>query len=54
MPAHRAKQADTTPTEIHTPFGTIPLPHVEITTPVTVDREWDRTGDSVTNDHEFK
>ncbi|OBB98098.1 hypothetical protein A5782_01800 [Mycobacterium sp. 852002-40037_SCH5390672] len=42
-----------TPTEVHTPFGTIPLPHVEIQTPVTVDPEWDRPSSSVTKDHGF-
>ncbi len=43
-----------TPSEIHTPFGTIPLPHVEIREPVTLDPEWDRPSSSVTRDHDFK
>ncbi|VAZ76525.1 hypothetical protein LAUMK4_03014 [Mycobacterium persicum] len=51
---HRAEERISTPTQVRTPFGTIPLPNVEITTPATVDPEWDRPGDSVTNDHEFK
>jgi hypothetical protein len=50
----RDQERISTPTEVHTPFGTIPLPHVEIRTPVTVDPEWDRQGDSVTRDHDFK
>ncbi|ORB92502.1 putative alpha/beta hydrolase [Mycobacterium persicum] len=51
---HRAEERISTPTQVNTPFGPIPLPHVEITTPVTIDPEWDRPGSSVTNDHEFK
>jgi hypothetical protein len=51
---YRAEERFSTPSEVHTPFGTIPLPHVEIRAPVTVDPEWDRPGDSVTNDHDFK
>lgn len=51
---HRAEERISNLTQIPTPFGTIPLPHVEVTTPATVDPEWDRPGDSVTNDHEFK
>ncbi|ORA10953.1 alpha/beta hydrolase [Mycobacterium arosiense] len=43
-----------TPTQVSTPFGNIPLPHVEIHTPVTVDPEWDRPSNSVTTDHDFK
>nr|WP_276807199.1 alpha/beta hydrolase [Mycobacterium nebraskense] len=43
-----------TPTEVHTPLGNIPLPHVEIRTPVTVDPEWDRPPATVTRDHDFK
>jgi hypothetical protein len=41
------------PSEVHTPFGTLPLPHIEISAPVPVDPEWERPGDSVTNDHGF-
>jgi Alpha/beta hydrolase len=50
----RAEATISTPREVHTPFGTLPLPHVEIHTPVTVDPEWDRPADSVTKDHDFK
>jgi hypothetical protein len=50
----RDEERITTPSEVTTPFGTIPLPHVEIRAPVTVDPEWDRPGDSVTRDHDFK
>jgi hydrolase family protein/alpha/beta hydrolase family protein len=51
----RAELTISTPREVQTPFGTtLPLPHVEIHTPVTVDPEWDRPADSVTNDHGFK
>ncbi|CPR09501.1 alpha/beta hydrolase [Mycobacterium bohemicum DSM 44277] len=49
----RNEAALSTPTEIHTPFGTVPLPHVEIREPVTVDPEWDRPANSVTKDHDF-
>ena len=42
-----------TPSEVQTPFGTLRLPHVGIPVPIPVDPEWDRPGDSVTNDHGF-
>ena len=54
MAPDRAEETISTPREVHTPFGTLPLPHVEIHTPVTVDPEWDRPADSVTKDHDFK
>ncbi|MEE2851286.1 MAG: alpha/beta hydrolase [Actinomycetota bacterium] len=41
------------PFQLHTPLGTVSLPHVEIQVPVTVDPEWDRPARSVTNDHGF-
>jgi hypothetical protein len=50
----RDEERLSTPTEVKTPFGTIPLPHIEIRTPVTVDPEWDRQRDSVTSHHDFK
>jgi hypothetical protein len=50
----RDEERISTPTEVRTPLGTIPLPHVEISTPATVDPEWDRPADSVTRDHDFK
>jgi hypothetical protein len=51
---YRDEERISTPTEVKTPFGTIPLPHVEIRTPVTVDPEWDRPPDSVSKDHDFQ
>jgi hypothetical protein len=51
---YRAEERFFTPSEVHTPFGTIPLSHVDICIPVTVDPEWDRPGDSVSNDHDSK
>ena len=50
----RDEERIATPAEVKIPFGTIPLPHVEIRTPVTVDPEWDREGNAVTRDHDFK
>ena len=50
----RDEERISTPSEVKTPIGTIPLPHIEIRTPVTVDPEWDRRGNSVTRDHGFK
>jgi hypothetical protein len=51
---YRDEERISTPTEVKTPFGTIPLPHVEIRTPVTVDPEWDRPPDSMSKDHDFQ
>jgi hypothetical protein len=50
----RADGRISTPRQVHTPFGTLPLPHVEIRLPVTIDPEWQRPSASVTNDHGFK
>lgn len=50
----RDEERIATPTEVKTPLGTIPLPHIAIRTPVTVDPEWDRQGNAVTKDHDFK
>ncbi|WP_156688907.1 putative alpha/beta hydrolase [Mycobacterium sp. Marseille-P9652] len=50
----RDEERVSTPTGVRTPLGTIPLPHVEVRTNVTVDPEWDRPSDTVTKDHEFK
>jgi Alpha/beta hydrolase len=50
----RDEERISTPTEVKTPFGAIPLPHVEIRAPIAVDPEWDRQGNSVTRDHDFK
>ena len=50
---YRVDARISTPSEVHTPVGTLPLPHIEIRTPIVVDPEWERPGDSVTNDHGF-
>ena len=50
---YRAEARVSTPSEVHTPLGTFPLPHGEIQTPITVDPEWDRPADSVTDEHGF-
>lgn len=39
--------------QLHTPLGTVSLPHVEIQLPITVDPEWDRPARTVTNGHGF-
>ncbi len=41
------------PRQVHTPVGTVSLPHVEIQMPIVVDPEWDRPARSVTNGHGF-
>jgi hydrolase family protein/alpha/beta hydrolase family protein len=50
----RDEERLSTPREVHTPLGTIPLPHVEVRTNITVDPEWDRPSNTVTRDHDFK
>ncbi|BBZ46595.1 putative alpha/beta hydrolase [Mycobacterium parmense] len=50
---YRGDARVTTPGQVHTPFGTLPLPHLEIRAPITVDPEWDRPAGSVTNRHGF-
>jgi hypothetical protein len=50
---YRVNGRISTPSEVQTPFGTLRLPHVGIPVPIPVDPEWDRQGDSVTNDHGF-
>ncbi|OBH69336.1 hypothetical protein A5682_11090 [Mycobacterium mantenii] len=42
------------PLQVHTPLGTVSLPHVGIQLPVTIDPEWDRPARSVTNGHGFR
>lgn len=49
----RAPARITIPLQVHTPLGTVSLPHVGIQMPVAVDPEWDRPARSVTNDHGF-
>lgn len=39
--------------QVHTPFGTVSLPHLEIQMPISVDPEWDRPARTVTNGHGF-
>lgn len=41
------------PLQVHTPLGTVSLPHIGMQLPVTVDPEWDRPTRSVTNGHSF-
>jgi hypothetical protein len=41
------------PLEMHTPLGTVSLPHIGIQLPVTVDPEWDRPARSITNGHGY-
>lgn len=49
----RAAARISIPLQVHTPLGTVSLPHVGIQMPVPVDPEWDRPGRSVTNGHAF-
>ena len=49
----RAAARIAVPGQVHTPLGTVSLPHVEIQMPVAVDPEWDRPAGSVTNGHGF-
>ncbi|OMC30687.1 hypothetical protein A5739_01345 [Mycobacterium colombiense] len=49
----RAAARISIPLQVHTPLGTVSLPHVGVQMPVPVDPEWDRPGRSVTNGHAF-
>jgi Alpha/beta hydrolase len=49
----RAEARLAIPRQVHTPLGTLSLPHLEIQTPIVVDPEWERPTRSVTNDHGF-
>lgn len=49
----RARARLAVPFQVHTPFGTVSLPHVGIEIPVTMDPEWDRPARSITNGHGF-
>ena len=49
----RTELSLTTPQSVDTPFGEVPLPRVEVETPVIYDPEWKRAGESVTNDHGY-
>ncbi|HET9890977.1 MAG TPA: alpha/beta hydrolase, partial [Mycobacterium sp.] len=53
LAAERARARVAFPLQVHTPLGTVSLPHVEIQVPVTVDPEWDRPARSITNGHGF-
>lgn len=39
--------------QVHTPLGTVSLPHIGVQMPVTVDPEWDRPARTVSDDHGF-
>ncbi len=41
------------PLQVHTPFGPLPLPRLEVRAPFTGDPEWGRTSETVTDDHGF-
>ncbi|MGF2946810.1 alpha/beta hydrolase [Mycobacterium sp. Lab-001] len=49
----RDEQPISIPRQVHTPFGPIPLPHLEIPLPLTGDPEWGRASGSVTDGHGF-
>lgn len=50
----RTELTVSTPQQLDVPvLGEVPLPHLEVETPVIYDPEWDRAGGSVTNDHGY-
>lgn len=49
----RAAARIAVPLQVHTPLGTVSLPHIRVQMPVAVDPEWDRPARTVTNDHGF-
>ncbi|MEE3751838.1 alpha/beta hydrolase [Mycobacterium intracellulare] len=53
LAADRAQARIAIPRQLHTPLGTVSLPHVEIRMPISVDPEWDRPARTVTNGHGF-
>lgn len=53
LAADRAAARIAVPLQVHTPLGTVSLPHVGIQMPVAVDPEWDRPARTVTNEHGF-
>ncbi len=53
LAAERAQARIAIPHQVHTPVGTVSLPHVEIRMPIAVDPEWDRPARTVTNGHGF-
>lgn len=51
---HRTELTVSTPQNLDVPIlGEVPLPRVEVETPVIYDPEWDRLRGSVTNDHGY-
>ncbi|GFG98537.1 putative alpha/beta hydrolase [Mycobacterium timonense] len=53
LAADRAQARMAIPRQIHTPWGTVSLPHLEIQMPIAGDPEWDRPARTVTNGHGF-
>ena len=53
LAADRAQARVAIPRQVHTPWGTVSLPHVQIQMPIAVDPEWDRPARTVTNGHGF-
>lgn len=53
LAADRAQARIAIPRQVHTPLGTVSLPHVEVQMPIAVDPEWDRPVRTVTNGHGF-
>ncbi|MDN4516404.1 alpha/beta hydrolase [Mycolicibacterium austroafricanum] len=50
----RTELTVSTPQQLDVPvLGEVPLPHLEVETPVIYDPEWNRAGGSVTNDHGY-
>lgn len=53
LASDRAAARIAVPLQVHTPLGTVSLPHIGIQMPIAVDPEWDRPARSVTNGHAF-
>ncbi|OBK32626.1 hypothetical protein A5659_24130 [Mycobacterium sp. 1165196.3] len=53
LASERASARIAVPLQVHTPLGTVSLPHIGMQLPFTVDPEWDRPARSVTNGHAF-
>ncbi|MCA2245669.1 hypothetical protein JF781_25340 [Mycobacterium sp. WUMAC-067] len=53
LAADRAQARIAIPRQLHMPWGTVSLPHLEIQMPMAVDPEWDRPARTVTNGHGF-
>lgn len=51
----RTELSVTTPQSVDLPIvGEVPLPHLDVETPVIYDPEWNRSGESVTDDHGYR